>query len=289
MKRGAQLFLVVRPVAIAGVAAAAFLLGCKRSANQPETVIPGYQPPAQTDARSAELQRQGDNLFTVSVKDLRASVPVQKNPAWCWAACAQAVLEHAGYQDRKTRKTYDQEELIRALAEHRRSQAATAEESLLALVPESWEQYNRAAKSLQQKYDRTPKGLDYYWNEEKPTPPLLDAVVEEISAGNPALVGLAVGGSSAGRNDVGHVVLAIEVEYAKAVATGGTSRVIGSRPPRRFFIKSIKVIDPVDGKPATISGAALEDVRFAGGRATAGQFIKDTIAGMNRARWEKVK
>ena len=128
-----------------------------------------------------------------------------------------------------------------------------------------------------------------------PALPGVSQLVEELSLGGPALVGLR------GREgEGGHVVLAFAARYSRAAVksssgwnpfaslassfTGGKLPV--DAPDSRYYVREIDIVDPADGKVRRISGVEVNDVIFTAGMATAKAFIKARVHTMARASWE---
>ncbi len=148
-----QSVLVIVPVL-----ASAFLslLGCghvySRNAES-DRVMSGYQLPAphsEGRARVERLRPEGDteladNDFRVEVLAFDRSVPLQQNPRWCWAACAEAIHRHHAAGARGRTKVYTRDALVLAMAPHEQDQAMDAINAILALTPDLWDDHAKAS------------------------------------------------------------------------------------------------------------------------------------------------
>ncbi len=268
--------VTARTIVLACACAILALPGCEKNASR-EAVLTGYQASARTDESRATLTRNGDNDFTVTCKNAPASIAQQKNPAWCWAACAETLLNSTGARA-PGGAPWSQDELIRMFAHHNTNQAAEREGVLLALAPELRDEYLRARQRADTVYNEraTANNVNLQFNEHMPDFPGVGALVDEMSMGRPAIV--AVDGAS---NSGGHVMLAYGVRYSIAEVSGLTRRI-------PYRVTEIMVLDPWDATTKTLTAEA-DRVSVAASRELAVAWTQERINGLHHAQWESTE
>jgi hypothetical protein len=226
------------------------------------------------------VNRIGDNSFRAICSDVKGFGAKQKDEtSWCWAACAQMLRRYNG-------EDVDQEKIV---AESKLlplppspNDSGMSVEIWLALNPDMRPEFNRrlaiflaqtGVRATQLAQSKTKPG-DYF--KELLNQGLrrtnanagaklfsaadTDMLVQEISAGNPVLVGRSDDGSGTG---MGHVVLAYGVDYSRLVAEGEVTYPNEGVPNtnRQYKINQIQVIDPFsDQKTGSLTDIEGEEL-----------------------------
>jgi hypothetical protein len=190
----------------------------------------------------AKLTKLGTNDFDVRCDGVREFAVVQRGDRWCWAACAQMILNYNGVH-------ITQEKIVRKMEKSPEADPKDAGlfEIWLAMNPELIQEMNRRQAAWQ---ENNTTEINAHVNASNMgnvinsmTDPSTDALVQEISSGNPVVVGLH-GGQWGG----GHVVLAYGVEYSRSRTKGDAEykdmTMIFYRFQHRFQVRKILIIDP---------------------------------------------
>jgi hypothetical protein len=152
----------------------------------------------------------GTNQFDVSCDKINGVVVKQREQTWCWAACVEMLSRYRGIPA-------DQAEIVERIKKQAPSddqdQSASQVEIWLAMNPEMQNEYDQRAAAWN-KPGQISIGIHSIMNSknvatlaEAVSP---DVVIEELSSGNPVLLGL--------RGDqwgAGHIVLAYGATYSR--------------------------------------------------------------------------
>jgi hypothetical protein len=195
------------------------------------------QPPApQVECKSlpihsfrSKLTNVDTNQFKVTCKGINAVAVKQREDTWCWAACAE-MLDH--YRGIKA----DQAQIVERIKDEApsddKNQTANQMEIWLAMNPEMLGEYNRR-RNAWHKPNQIDLGIHFNLNlktlfsmTEKVSS---DMIVEELSTGNPLLLGMR-GGVKWGQ---GHIVLVSGATYSRLDPSDPPKyRYVGVAPPR---------------------------------------------------------
>jgi hypothetical protein len=153
---------------------------------------------------------QGTNQFDVSCNKIEAVAVKQREQTWCWAACAEMLDRYRGI-------VVDQAVIVQRIKDEAPSadkdQTANQMQIWLAMNPEMQAEYDQRRKAWQ-KPGQIDLGIHVNANlknlfqmSTKVSP---DVIVEELSAGNPILLGMR--GDQWGE---GHIVVAYGAVYSR--------------------------------------------------------------------------
>jgi len=216
----------------------AFFGGGCESLSSPESGTPlaVETTPLPLKSDRAELTTNGLNDFTVQCSKINAVIAKQRDTNWCWAACAEMLLRYNG-------QNVPQEQIVGAIKK-RVQKGETADQAdlfeiWLAMNPDLLSEMARREAAWSSK----PNTIDIGAHVNSMTDPSIDALVQEISSGNPVLLGLQ-GGKWGG----GHVVLAYGIEYSRLNPRGNIAyndlSMTLFRFSHRFKIHQVMVVDP---------------------------------------------
>ena len=230
------------------VSVSAALCACAASPNGTNGSVQAVETtPLPVKSQRANLAKLGPNEFQVQCTNIQAVAAEQAGTNWCWAACAQMILRYNG-------TNITQEEIVKQIAKEagqcRDSEQADEFEIWLAMNPDMQEEMDRRIAAW---YDpNKPNTTEVRMNINASNAgdllgatsnPSSDVLVQDISSGNPVVVGFH-GGAWGG----GHVVLAYGVNYSRLKTEGDVKyRDLTSvlyRFTHRFKINKIMIVDP---------------------------------------------
>jgi hypothetical protein len=204
----------------------------------------GEAVPLSLGSSRAKLECLGTNTFSVKCTQVEAVAVKQREPTWCWAACAEMLLRYNGAQ-------VTQEQIADHIGKRTKAgedpKTAGQVEIWCAMNPDLMEEYHRRERAWNKPNTITLNlGLNLSnLNDvnESTSGSSTDTIVQEISSGNPVILGLK--GTNWGS---GHVVLVYGVEYSrlKTKAESASRRLasIFSNPTPVFAIHKLYIIDP---------------------------------------------
>jgi hypothetical protein len=224
------------------------LAGCSPALEAAAPSIPVTETtPLSVTSDRAIIERLGPNKFSVKCTQVEAVAVKQREPTWCWAACAEMLLRYGGAR-------VTQEEIADRIGKRTKEgedpKTANQVEIWRAMNPDLMEEYHRREHA----WDKTGKPNTYTihigLNLSKlgdvlnsSAAPSTDAIVQELSSGNPVVLGLK--GTNWG---AGHVVLGYGVEYSCLKTNANTKshklRTIFPGPSRDFVVNKLFIIDP---------------------------------------------
>jgi hypothetical protein len=259
-------------------------------------------PPAQG---RVDLQRTGEgdaNEFAASCRNFPAVATRQKEPVWCWAACAEMVHRYNGNpmtQDeiatRVTSGKIGQDETA--------ARAASEREIMFALNPEMRDAYaDLVASRIMESLDRDAIVTKVYpsqylksglerWSINS------DEIVLSILKGEPVLIGL----TPDGEGSFGHVYALYGITFSRRLPSwmekttdAVTDIDVGEyelkdfnvgATPIWFSIHSVDAIDPWTGRSETIPAERLKrEIDFALNRDLARLILQEEMAALKSGR-----
>ncbi len=205
------------------------------------------QPPApETDCKPlplrsfrSQLTKVDTNQFEVHCKNIQAVAVKQKEDFWCWAACAEMLDRYRGIRA-------DQTEIVERIKNQTpsddKSQSGSQVEIWLAMNPEMQREWDQRQIAWH-KPNQIDLGIHFNINlknlfalSEKVSS---DQIVEELSAGNPILMGL-----RGGQWGDGHIVLVYGATYSRLDPTEKPAyRYVGVPIPRQANPNTIQLPD----------------------------------------------
>lgn len=231
-----------------------------------------FRGPGQTQLRMARL---GPNLFSASVESVKPGLEAQKREDSCWAACAVALLRHAGA------KNVDQEDLIRAYG-----QGGADELKLVRAIgagSQGAREVDGAVQQVAQGNGSVP------WVRLAAHTATSDDLVERLGMGEPVVVGLH-GDQNA------HLRVVYGVEFAEVdkkadaqfkMPDGKPKSMLGFMPSSsdgrsgvyvKYAIHKLYVYDPIPSRGyGEMSGEEMaKEVNFILARSMADGLLRDT-------------
>lgn len=220
---------VVLALAIAG--------GCGRPtirvANESDASL--TREPAATAGRG-RVAREGPNTFRAECPEFNRITAEQKDQDWCWAACAQMIVEYTGGPG------VDQHDIVEKIRGRSDQKTARFDEVMMALNPDLAREWS--ALLFQDRVQvQTDRLLDVQLYIAMMSG---DNIVMAISNGEPVILGLADGTNH-------HAVVGYAVTYSRADLDTWEQLRLMSTDPRiektvdQFGLESIEIFDPWPG------------------------------------------
>jgi hypothetical protein len=260
------------------MAAAFFSAGCRstRANADPSALLSGYQPEPKHNTDRAALERLGDNRFRVTVKGFDRKINLQRNREWCWAAAAERVLSFAG-KTHPDGSPITQDDLVRALRPHSKSQVADGELLMLAMTPALCEPYFAAkSKSDEKRERRSNPPANIYWETFQPELPGISNAVQDLLNG-----GLVAVGIDASSGTTGHIYVAYAAEFGQAAVRAF------DRAPYHVFL--FRALDPYTGQEVELrADKELQLSKLGGGEQSARAYVALATSGFQKAKWTKL-
>lgn len=221
--------------------------GCATSIRVADDSVPRIETaPLAIKSDHAKLDVTGPNRFQVKCDGIQAVAVKQKEPTWCWAACAEMIHHYAG-------TPVTQEQVVESVGLRTKAgeepQTAEKLEIWLALNPDvraemqrreaAWRAQQKATVNVRAEVDASNATtvINMLSN------PSSDVIVQELSQGNPLVLGLK---GEAG--EPGHLVLVYGVEYSRLNPDGEVPyrdlTLVLFRFDHRFAIHKILIVDP---------------------------------------------
>lgn len=226
------------------------------------------------------LERIGPNEFRVACEGLEQVAAKQETDVWCWAACAVMIRRWNGDE------SMSQEDIAQRIHGAEDSvKTASMNEIIAALAPDAAEERDRIWEAAGEMLG---SGQDVHFDlgqmlsaayEQSTTNS--DLLVEDLAAGNPAVVGLRDSKSSlAGHAYVAHAAtyshrdptaseswtgIATTLLNASIFSNGGERELDESaverldRTAKNYGLWSVELIDPLDGRSKTLTAQEFAD------------------------------
>lgn len=262
-------------VLIAGV-----MVGCATEMQLADATVPQVQTtPLATKGDKAKLARTGPNKFQVTCEGIQTVAVKQREPTWCWAACAEMLNRYNGVP-------VTQEQMAAAITKRKTAgvddQSANQVVVWLAMNPERGAEVVRREAAWESKATVTVHAEADFSNLSNvfamATQPSSDEFVQEISQGHPVMLGL-----HGGQWGTGHIVLVYGVEYSRLKTEGDAAykdlTLILNRGSKQFAVHNVMVVDPQpdEGKSQLVTLTATDlqgHVDFAWGKAEAAKKLQ---------------
>jgi hypothetical protein len=259
------------------------LESCKSGNANHTQILTGYQPaPKIEPGAAATCERTGENQFVIKLMR-PPELEAQKNPSWCWAVCAAALMN---YDLPPGRTPVTQDDLVRQFAAHKSVQAADQTDILTAMDPAAAQRYVAALTAFKAKPHR--EGIiivnakNGYYEPDLPPYPNASCIVTELCKGKPVMVAIDPVG-----NSIGHIVVAVGVKCSAA----SNDVAFGSTNP--YYIHDLFVIDPEDGKQTSYTAhqdqSVIDRIGFATSKPLATDYMVAATKAYRSAKWVPLK